>query len=306
MKSSYPEHIIINSVEDYHHYMDIDKPLHPLMSVVQFSEANYRIPDKPISIVSNLYNISIKEGAECVMRYGPHHFDFRQGVMSFFKPGQTFLIDPSSPRVEAGYMINFHPDFIQSYPLAQRIKTCPFFNYEVNEALFLSDKEKVHLRSLMEGIKQEYENSIDPFSQDAVISFIDLILVYGERYYQRQFITRKPQNDPAVAKFEKLLDTYFTSGNPLQDGIPHVKYFADKLHMSPNYLSDMLRIVTGQSAQSHIQNKIIEDAKTLLSTSRLTVAEIAYQLGFEQPQSLNRLFKKKTNMSPIQFRQSFN
>ncbi len=305
MNSTHPDHIVINSLEDYHEYMDFEKPLHPLVSVIEFSNTDYRLPDKPISILSHLYTISIKEGADCVVRYGPHHFDFRQGVMSFFKPGQTFSVDPAAPRVEAGFMINFHPDFIQSYPLAQRIKNCPFFNYEVNEALFLSDKEKVHLRSLMQGIKQEYENSIDQFSQDAIVSFIDLLLVYAERYYHRQFITRKPHNDPAIVKFETLLDAYFRQDHALHNGLPQVKYFADRLNMSPNYLGDMLRIVTGQSAQGHIQNKIIAEAKTLLSTSQLTVAEIAYRLGFEQPQSLNRLFKKKTEMSPLAYRHSF-
>ncbi|PZR27553.1 MAG: AraC family transcriptional regulator [Citrobacter freundii] len=297
---------VINSVTDYHRLLELDKPLHPLVSIIDFSAVSYVNPAANISIVMDLYSISIKQNPDCVLRYGPKHYDFTEGVMSFIKPGQVLTVEPSSSPVTEGFSLVFHPDFIRSFPMASKLKNYAFFDYEVNEALFLSEREKMHIRTLMTGIMQEYSNRIDGFSQEAIVAFIDLLLVYGNRYYNRQFITRKSNNEHYVVKFEKMLESYFSSGKLLESGLPNVKYFAEQLHMSPNYLSDLLRLSTGQSAQGHIQDRLLEEAKTLLTTSNLSVAEISYILGFEQPQSLNRLFKKKTNMSPVQFRQSFN
>ncbi|MDQ1095376.1 MULTISPECIES: helix-turn-helix domain-containing protein [Chryseobacterium] len=297
---------VIKSVEDYHKLLKLNKPQHPLLSIIDFSAASYINPAADISIVMDLYCISIKENSDCILRYGPKHYDFTEGVMSFIKPGQVLTVEPGSSQVTDGFSLVFHPDFIRSFPLYSKLKNYAFFDYEVNEALFLSEMEKIHIRGLMASIMQEYTNSIDLFSQEAIVAFIELLLVYGNRYYNRQFITRKSNNEHYVVKFEKMLESYFSSGKLMEDGLPNVKYFAEQLHMSPNYLSDLLRLSTGKSAQGHIQELLIEEAKTLLTTSHLSVAEISYMLGFEQPQSLNRLFKKKTNMSPVQFRQSFN
>ncbi|KMQ68734.1 AraC family transcriptional regulator [Chryseobacterium sp. FH2] len=296
----------VNSVAAYHELLQLNKPEHPMVSIIDFSKVNYNNPMPGTSVILNLYCISIKQGSDCILRYGPKTYDFSEGVMSFFKPGQVVSVERQSENVTDGYMLTFHPDFIQSFALAKKIKQYSFFDYSVNEALFLSEKEKKHIREIMAGIEREYHTNIDSFSQEAIVSYIDLLLVYGNRYYNRQFITRKPQSDNLSARFEQLLDEYFAGEDALVKGLPSVQYFADKLHLSANYLGEMLRVSTGQSAQHHIQHKVIEMAKTLLSTTRLSVAEIAYQLGFERPQSLNRLFKSKTALSPLEYIASFN
>lgn len=296
----------INSVADYHDLLNLDKPEYPLMSIVDFSKVEYSNPSPGTSIVMNLYCISIKQGGDCILRYGPQKYDFSEGVMSFIKPGQVMSVEGASQNVPDGYMLTFHPDFIQSFTLANRINRYDFFDYAVTEALFLSEKEKLHIREIMTGIEREYHTNIDAFSQEAIVSYIDLLLVYGNRYYNRQFITRKTKNEQLLTQFERLLNEYFSEEMALNNGLPTVQYFAERLHMSPNYLSDMLRISTGQAVQSQIQNKVIEMAKTMLGTSNLSVAEIAYQLGFERPQSLSRLFKSKMTVSPLEYRAKFN
>lgn len=293
----------VNSIADYHEALQLPKPQHPLFSIIDFSQNKHTHPSVETTFVLNLYCISVKEDAQCVLRYGPHHYDFREGLMTFFKPGQAITVDPTSSDVKVGYSVVFHPDFIRTYDLANNIGSYSFFDYEVNEALFLSEKEKQQIRTIGKGILSEYESTIDSYSQDAIVSFIALLLVYAQRFYDRQFITRKVHNIPLVSRFEQLLDEYFDSGTE-HTGLPQVGYFAERLHMSKNYLSDLLRAQTGESAQNHIQHKVIEKAKDLLSRSQLSVAEIAYQLGFEQPQSLNRLFKKKTSVSPLEFRRT--
>ena len=293
--------IRVKSIADYHEALQLPKPLHPLFSITDFSKNKLTHPAVETTFQLNLYCISIKEDAQCVLGYGPHQYDFREGLMTFFKPGQTISVDPEAAHAEIGYSLVFHPDFIRTYDLAKKIGGYGFFDYQVNEALFLSDREKEQIRNIGKGILSEYENAIDSYSQDAIVSFIDLLLVYSQRYYNRQFITRKVNNLPLVSRFEQLLDQYFDDETE-RNGLPQVGYFAERLNMSKNYLNDLLRSQTGESAQNHIQHKLIEKAKDLLSSSELSVAEIAYQLGFEQPQSLNRLFKKKTAISPLEFR----
>ncbi len=301
MSKKEPVLIRINSIADYHEALQLPKPQHPLFSITDFSKNKHIHPTVETTFQLNLYCISIKEDAQCVLRYGPHQYDFREGLMTFFKPGQTISVDPDTAHAEVGYSLVFHPDFIRTYDLAHKIGSYSFFDYEVNEALFLSDREKEQIRNIGKGILSEYDSPIDSYSQDAIVSFIELLLVYSQRFYNRQFITRKVHNVPLVSRFEQLLDQYFEAETE-HKGLPQVGYFAERLNMSKNYLSDLLRLQTGESAQNHIQHKLIEKAKDLLSRSQLSVAEIAYQLGFEQPQSLNRLFKKKTELSPLEFR----
>jgi AraC-like DNA-binding protein len=199
-----------------------------------------------------------------------------------------------------------HPDFIQNYSLSKNIKGYGYFSYAVNEALHLSEKEEIMVSAIMQNIKQEYHSVIDNYSQDVIVSQIELLLNYANRFYNRQFITRKNAGNDLLTKMEALLEEYF-SGNQVQEfGLPSVQYIAGQLNISPNYLSDMLRSLTGQSTQQHIQAKLIEKAKTILSTTSLSVSEIAYQLGFEYPQSFSKLFKNKTNISPLEFRHNFN
>ena len=204
------------------------------------------------------------------------------------------------------YTLLLHPDFLSNYPLAKKIKAYGFFSYSANEALHLSDKEKASMISIFKIMEEELNSRIDDFSQDVIISQIELLLNYANRFYKRQFITRKAQSNDLLGKLEEILDDYFNNDKSLNQGIPSVQYLSDLLNISPGYLSDMLRSLTGQNAQQHIHNKLVEKAKEKLSTTSLSVSEIAYELGFEHSQSFNKLFKTKTKVSPLEFRQSFN
>ena len=202
-------------------------------------------------------------------------------------------------------MLLVHPDFLWNTPLAKTIRNYGYFDYSVNEALHLSEKEETIITNIMQNIGQEYRSNIDVFSQNVMISQIELLLNYSNRFYNRQFITRQKTSNDLLVKLEDLLNDYFDNQNDSQTGLPTVKYLAENLNVSPNYLSDTLRTLTGQNAQQHIHNKLIEKAKEALSTTSLSVGEIAYRLGFEHPQSFNKLFKNKTAQSPLEFRNSF-
>ncbi len=198
----------------------------------------------------------------------------------------------------------FHADFLRGFPLSTEIKNYSFFSYAINEALYLSAKEEAMIMSIFGSIEQEYRSNIDNFSQRVMIAHIEVLLNYANRYYNRQFITRKPVHNDLLQQLEDLLDHYFD--NEHKTGLPTVKEVAAQLHVSPDYLGDLLRTHTGQNTQQHIHNKLIEKAKDMLANSNQTIAEIAYRLGFEYPQSFSKIFKQKTDLSPVQFRQSFN
>jgi len=236
------------------------------------------------------------------MRYGQQEYDFDEGLMSFISPGQVFSIEAADNFWHTGWLVIVHPDFLWNTPLAKKIKQYEYFSYAVHEALHLSEKEELTIAALIQNIAQEYHASIDKFSQDVIIAQLDLLLIYAERFYQRQFITRKISNHRILERLEEVLTSYFSE----EKGIPTVQYIADTLNVSPNYLSVLLKVLTGQSTQQHIHDKLIEKAKEKLSTTDLTVSEIAYELGFEHSQSFSKLFKNKTNLSPIAFRNSFN
>jgi len=297
MKQKSP--ILLNSVSELHSFLNVKKPTHPLVSVVKLDDIAHKSPEE-IQIIYNFYTIYLKKNFDGKVKYGQQYYDFDDGTMTFFAPKQILSIEADSSGKVEGWALAFHPDFLQSYPLAKRIKEYGFFSYATNEALHLSDHEEVLIYGIMQNLQQEIETMIDNFTQDLVISHIDLLLNYCNRFYNRQFITRKKVSNDLLAKFEEYLENYS------QDEKPTVSYFAEKLSVSPHYLNDMLKNLTGQTTQQHIQNKLIEKAKELLSTTNLSVSEIAYQLGFEFPQSFNKLFKKKTEMSPLEFRQSFN
>ncbi len=199
-----------------------------------------------------------------------------------------------------------HPDFLWNTPLAKAIRQYEFFDYSVNEALFLSEKEEATITGILKNIKDEYHNNIDKFSQDIIISQIEVLLNYSDRFYHRQFITRKVTNHKILNRLEDILEEYFNGDDLTEKGLPSVQYIAEKLNVSPNYLSSLLKVLTGQSTQQHIHQKLIAKAKERLSTTDLSVSEIAYALGFEHPQSFSKLFKSKTNLSPLEFRKSFN
>lgn len=256
----------------------------------------------------NFYCISLKKNIAAKTKYGQQYYDYDKGLMTFVAPKQMLSLD--SPLVDAlspssGYALFVHPDFLYKHPLATTIKGYGFFSYKVNEALHLSEKEEKNIVEIFQKIEEEYQH-IDRHTQDIILSQIDLLLNYSNRFYERQFITRKAVNHDILTRVEMLLNEYFGSKSSLEKGLPSVEALADQLHLSPHYLSDVLRSLTGQSAQQHIQEKLIEKAKEYLSVTNFSVAEIAYQLGFEHPQSFNKLFKKKMNVSPLEFRQTFN
>ncbi len=296
--------IKVDSISQLHEMLGFGKPVHPLISITQ--NANMIVEDEFLNqhFLFNFYKISFKKTLKGKMGYGQSYYDFDEGGMIFTAPNQ--LLSTSSDDIQyEGLTLLIHSDFLRNYSLATRIKSFGFFSYSANEALFLSDKEKQTIFSVFDNIKEELNNTIDDFSQDVIISHIEVLLNYSNRFYKRQFITRKAVNNDLLSKIEELLNVYFEKEQGLNKGLPTVDYLATELSLSPRYLSDMLRSLTGQNAQQLIHEKLIEKAKDYLTTTQLSVAEIAYQLGFEHPQSFNKLFKNKTNQTPVQFKQGF-
>lgn len=291
------------SLSEFHRMFGLPKPEHPLVSFISLEDMTLPIEELSENLVLDFYKIAYKDTIGSA-KYGQHHYDFGEGGLVFTAPGQVF--EKPKNNKSKGFLILLHPDFLLSYPLAKKIKQYGFFSYSTDEALQLSEKEKETLFSVFKIIDEELKSRTDDFSQDVVISQIELLLNYSSRYYKRQFITYKAVNDHLVEKFEKVLEFYFNDDEELQKGLPTVQNLADQLHISASYLSDMLRSLTGLNTQQHIHNRFIETAKGILSTTDLSVSEIAYHMGFDYPQSFTRLFKSKTNQTPLEFRHSFN
>lgn len=294
----------IKTISEFHELRGLPKPAHPLISVVEYNAIRRPADISEKNWVLDFYQISLKRGISAKLKYGQQEYDFDEGVMFFISPNQVFRIEvednPHATR--SGWMLLIHPDFLWNTPLAGATKQYDFFDYKVNEALFLSDKEEKIMLGVVQNIRKEYHANIDKFTQGIIISQIGTLLNYSERFYHRQFLTRKISNHQLLGQLEQLLKTYFAEAK----GIPTVQYLADSLHVSPKYLSGLLKTLTGLTAQQHIHEKLIEIAKEKLSTSRLSVSEIAYELGFEHSQSFNKFFKTKTQMTPLQFRETFN
>jgi len=295
----------INSISELHRLLGLPKPLHPMVSLVHNCNVSMVKDEFPTSLLFNFYKISFIEDMRGKVKYGQSFYDFEEGGMVFVAPGQLLTTAPDADEY-AGFNIFVHPDFFRGYPLATSIEKYHFFTYAANEALHLSDRERKTILSLFKIIEDELGSNIDDSSQDVIVSQIELLLSYSNRFYKRQFTTRKVMNNDLLAKLEQVLDAYLDNDKALAKGLPTVQYLAEQLNVSPHYLSDMLRTLTGQNAQQHIHNKLIEKAKEKLSTTELSISEIAYELGFEHPQSFSKLFKTKTNLSPLEFRQSFN
>lgn len=298
----------IKTINEFHRLRGLPKPEHPLISVIDYSEIVRPADISEANWVLDFYQISIKHGINAKLKYGQQQYDFDEGVMFFISPNQVFRIEPNNNLKEkqSGYMLLVHPDFFWNTSLAKTINQYAFFDYSVNEALFLSDKEEKTLNDIIDNIKQEYHANIDKFSKQIIISQIETLLNYSERFYNRQFITREKTNHQILDRLEKLLSNYFNSEDLVTKGLPTVRYVAETLNVSQKYLSSLLNVLTGQSTQQHIHEKLIDKAKEKLSTTDLTVSEIAYELGFEHLQSFSKLFKAKTKLSPLEFRQSFN
>lgn len=294
----------IASLSQAHHALGLPKPQHPLISLLNGATSQVEMPQQPH--VLSFYKIAYKPKLGGKLKYGQSYYDFDEGGLLFASPGQIIGNTDNEATVCSEYTLLIHPDFFLGYSLSKSIKQYGFFSYSTNETLHLSEDEKITIIEVFKMIEKELSSRIDDFSQDVVISQIELLLNYGNRFYKRQFITRKAVNNSLLQQLEEILDAYFTSEISLSEGIPTVQYLSAQLNMSPTYLSDVLRALTGQNAQQHIHQKLIEKAKEKLSTTSLSVGEVAYQLGFEHPQSFSKLFKVKTSLSPLQFKRSFN
>ncbi len=292
----------IDTIRELHQLLELPKPKHPLISVIDFSSIRCYEDQKLESVTYGFYCIALKKNFKAKMRYGQKHYDFDDGVMSFFAPNQVVITEIRDDWDLEGLWLVIHPDFLQSYSLMGDIQKFGFFSYSVNEALHLSEDEEITINQLLSDILKESQRTIDTFSQTIIVKQIELLLNYCDRFYQRQFLTRKQANSSLLSNFEDLLVQFFSQNQTEAQGIPTVGYFAEKMNLSPNYLSDMLRNITGQSAQQHIRGQMIVKAKELLTGSELTISEIAYQLGFNYPQSFHKLFKSRTNLSPMEYR----
>lgn len=295
----------IETISKYHKVMGLSAPEHPLISVINYDTIQLPCLSQ-VSLVFDFYAILLDKNFKGKMKYGQQQCDFDEGVWFLMSPGQVFEVDVQDMVNRSGLLLLVHPDFIWNTPLARTIKQYAFFDYSVNEALFLSDKEESTVVSIMHSIAQEYQTNIDKFSQSVIVAQLELLLTYTDRFYQRQFVTRNKTNHQILDRLEELLTNYFNSDDVVNKGLPTVQYVAEQLNVSPKYLSNLLRILTGQSTQQHIHDKLLEKAKEKLTTTNLTISEISYQLGFEHIQSFSKLFKTKTNLSPLEFRQSFN
>jgi len=296
--------IRLNTISEYHHYRNLPKPEHPLVSVIHLDEMQ-QLTAMQNSWIFGFYSIALKRNFDVQVKYkyGQQTYDFDEGVMFFIAPNQVFSVETRMDYKLSGWMLLIHPDFFGNSPLAKSIKQYEYFDYSINEALFLSEKEETSIINIIKSIQQEYHSNIDKFSQQIILSQIETLLNYSERFYHRQFITRKKATHQILDNLESILKEYFDKNASV---LPTVQIVAEALNVSPNYLNGMLKSHTGQTTQQHIHNKVIDKAKEILSTTTLSVSEIAYQLGFGHSQSFSKLFKTKTNQSPLKFRQSFN
>ncbi|PMD87154.1 AraC family transcriptional regulator [Siphonobacter sp. BAB-5405] len=259
----------------------------------------------PAYDVLDFYKVTFITKLSGRLRYGQGHYDYDEGSMLFVAPNQLVGSGNYAENAE-GYILLIHPDFFLGHPLAHKMKQYGYFSYTANEALHLSDSEREVILAVYQIIEKELSSRMDEFSQDIVIAQVELMLSYANRFYRRQFITRKSVNHDVLQRVEAILDEYFKTGLSLHQGVPTVRFLSEHLHISPGYLSDLLRSLIGQNTQQYIRYKLIEKAKEKLSTTNLNVSEIAYELGFEHAQSFSKLFKNKTNLSPLEFRASFN
>lgn len=298
----------IKTITEYHRVLGLVKPAHPLISVIDLSSFPISQQAAHIRLVFDFYCISLKRDMVATLKYGQQAGDFDEGVLFCMAPGQVWGLEPHPAAASrpSGWMVLIHPDFLWHTSLARTIKHYGYFSYSVYEALYLSDKEEQLLLNIIQFIEQEYQANLDKFSQPVIIAQLEVLLTYTDRFYQRQFLTRQRSSHQVVERVEELLTNYFRGETVAEQGLPSVGYLAQQVHVSPGYLTELLKALTGQSAQQHIHDKLIEKAKQLLSTTDLSISEVTYQVGFEHLASFSKLFKAKTGVTPLAFRQSFN
>jgi len=302
MKPSVPEVKVLQTVTEYTSYYGLPAPAHPLLTVVNLALAReLPLPVPVVPVAQQFYTVALKRGIKGLVNYGHQTYDYSAGLLTFLAPGQVSAVGPGVDISEmSGWMLLFHPDLLARFPLGQKMARYGFFSYEVHEALHLSEKEEVLLERVLQGLRYECEQPVDAFSHEMLVTQLEVLLGYANRFYHRQFLTRRVGEHDLLSRFEAELAAYFAQEGSL--ALPSVQQFAERLHVSPAYLSNMLRALTGQTAQQHLHHALIEKAKRLLLSTSLTVSETAFQLGFEYPHYFTRLFKRKTGLTPAAFR----
>ncbi len=297
--------IVVNSISQVHHALGLPKPLHPLVTLVKPRDYETVAGFKGVKVVVNLYQIQLKLEGCGDIRYGRNSYDYEEGTLLFFAPGQVIEyqedFDPENVN-EQEWTLAFHPDLIRKSSLGKKIGTYSFFSYDANEALHLSAEEREMIENLVAKAAKEYSQNLDRHSQNLIISNIEMLLDYCLRFYDRQFYTRTNLNGDLISRFERKLKAYYASDKAHSLGLPNVSFMASELNLSPNYLSDLLKKETGKTAKEHIYLYIIDQAKTSLLNSQASISEIAYELGFEYPQHFSNMFKSKTGFSPREYR----
>lgn len=295
--------LVLKTVSEAHQGLALPKPKHPLISISNQRDLDFSAFPEGTKVRSDLYQIWMKEGSACQFGYGRNTYDFQEGTLAFSKPGQVMTSNETEGKKDVeGFLILFHPDLLRRSNLGKTIEQYTFFNYEVSEALHVSEEEKRMLMALTDQIRGEIDQHIDQHSQSLIVSSLELFLGYCRRYYDRQFIVRSNLNKDLISRFEKELGVYYQEGKALEIGLPTVAYCAEALNMSANYLSDLLKKETGSSAQQHIQEFVINKAKNRLIASEDPLKSIAYDLGFEYSQHFSNMFKKRTGMTPSEYR----
>lgn len=293
------EIVQLNSIPDYCKYCGFEV-LHPLVAVVDMAEAQRNYPECKLNY--GLYALWLKQGVGCAIRYGRRNYDYQDGTVVSFAPGQVVRVEPNGNESASAIGLLFHPDLIHGTSLGRKIERYSFFSYHDAEALHLSEREREQYLMVIESIKRELRHDIDRHSKELLCDNIEMLLDQCLRFYDRQFITREKVNGDVLADFERILNAYFTEGVARNNGFPSVARMADELHFSVGYFGDLIKKETGQTAQQYIQNKLINLAKEALLGTDLPVSEIALNLGFEYPQHFTRMFKKVTGKSPSEFR----
>lgn len=294
--------IKIESISELYEMMYQEKPLHPLVGVIDLTRRGVKDYNE-MRVSLGFYSIVFKNICTGAMRYGRNYYDFQEGTLFFTAPNQAIIMEGLEDTEDFyGWALVFHPNLIHGTSLNSKMKEYSFFSYEMFEALHLSNKEEERLNGIVQEIKEELKQNIDKHSKTLIVSSIELLLNYSTRFYDRQFITRTNKNKDVITEFERLLSSYFETEDVQNFGFPSIKYFAEKLHFSPNYLSDLLKKETGKNGSQHIQYCALELAKEMLLSSSKSVSEIAYDLGFEYPQYFSKIFKKNIGITPKQFR----
>lgn len=296
--------IRIESISQLHDLIGYDPPKHPLITLIDVSKITPNMSTIELHVTTDFYAISLKEGKSCINKYGREYYDFQEGSLTFVSPGQEIYVDEDNLEMKnsSGWILCFHPDLIFKTSLSMKINQYTFFSYELKEALHLSSEEKNKITNIVNDIRTEFNLIIDDFSQDLIVSFVELLLNHCKRFYGRQFITRGKVHKEAILKFKEFLQNYFESNQPELHGLLSVKFCAIKMGYSTNYLSDLLKKETGKNTQEHIYYYMIEKAKKMLLETNQPINRIANTLGFEYPQHFSKLFKSKTGMSPIEYR----